>query len=49
MERYFKYGTPMTFDAEIIFAIKGESWPLELRYDVDFVSAMPCHEGPHGA
>lgn len=28
--------------------MKGESWPLELRYDVDFIAGMPCHEGPHG-
>ncbi|OCK79596.1 hypothetical protein K432DRAFT_63001 [Lepidopterella palustris CBS 459.81] len=40
-------GAPLTFDAAIIFACGGESWPMRLRYDVDFVTAFPCHQGPH--
>ncbi|KAH0541877.1 hypothetical protein FGG08_003682 [Glutinoglossum americanum] len=38
---------PVTFDAAITFAIAGRSWPLRLTYDVMFVTAYPCHEGPH--
>ncbi|KAF2840357.1 hypothetical protein M501DRAFT_932306, partial [Patellaria atrata CBS 101060] len=38
---------PMTFDAAVIFACGGESWPMRLRYDVDFIAAYPCHQGPH--
>ena len=38
---------PMWFDASISFAIDGVSWPLKLTYDVSFVSAWPCSEGPH--
>jgi hypothetical protein len=41
-------GAPMTFDAAISFACGGESWPMRLRYDVDFINAFPCHQGPHG-
>lgn len=41
-------GAPLTFDAAIQFACGGESWPMRLRYDVDFVAAYPCHQGPHG-
>jgi hypothetical protein len=41
-------GAPMTFDAAISFACGGESWPMKLRYDVDFINAFPCHQGPHG-
>lgn len=48
MESYVQQGTPLTFDAEIVFAIKGDSWPLELKYDVDFISTVPCFQGPHG-
>lgn len=45
-------GGPLTFDASIVFAFSrysepSKSYPLELRYDVDFVSAFPCHGGPH--
>ena len=39
---------PMTFDAAIYFACGGESWPMKLKYDVDFITAFPCHAGPHG-
>jgi hypothetical protein len=42
-------GAPMTFDAAISFACGGESWPMRLRYDVDFINAFPCHQGPHGS
>jgi hypothetical protein len=41
-------GAPLVFDAAIYFACGGESWPMKLRYDVDFVNAFPCHQGPHG-
>lgn len=41
-------GAPLLFDAAISFACEGESWLLKLRYDVDFVNAFPCHQGPHG-
>ncbi|KAF2180198.1 hypothetical protein K469DRAFT_730214 [Zopfia rhizophila CBS 207.26] len=40
-------GAPLVFDAAIYFACGGESWPMKLRYDVDFVNAFPCHQGPH--
>ncbi|OAG11022.1 uncharacterized protein CC84DRAFT_516690 [Paraphaeosphaeria sporulosa] len=40
-------GGPLVFDAGIFFACGGESWPMKLRYDVDFISAFPCHQGPH--
>jgi hypothetical protein len=38
---------PRLFDAKVQFAIDGVSWPLRLMYDVSFVSAWPCAEGPH--
>ena len=41
-------GMPLVFDAAIFFACGGESWPMKLRYDVDFINAFPCHQGPHG-
>lgn len=41
-------GSPLVFDATIWFACGGESWPMKLRYDVDFINAFPCHQGPHG-
>ncbi|EMD59282.1 hypothetical protein COCSADRAFT_41149 [Bipolaris sorokiniana ND90Pr] len=40
-------GPPMVFDAAILFACGGESWPMKLRYDVSFINAFPCHQGPH--
>ncbi|KAF2261642.1 hypothetical protein CC78DRAFT_469879 [Lojkania enalia] len=40
-------GAPLVFDAAISFACGGESWPMRLRYDVDFIQAFPCHQGPH--
>ena len=36
------------FQASAIFAFSGKSCPLELLYDVDFITAYPCHRGPHG-
>lgn len=39
--------TPLLWDAAIIFACGGDSWPMRLKYDVDFVAAYPCHAGPH--
>jgi hypothetical protein len=41
-------GGPLMFDAAISFACGGESWPMRLKYDVDFINAFPCHQGPHG-
>ncbi|KAI9815793.1 MAG: hypothetical protein M1827_002189 [Pycnora praestabilis] len=38
---------PLTFDAAVTFAIDGRSWPLRLRYDVNFIAAHPCRSGPH--
>ncbi|KAI1083830.1 hypothetical protein F5B20DRAFT_525546 [Whalleya microplaca] len=38
---------PQWFDASIQFAISGVSWPLRLSYDVSFINAWPCSEGPH--
>lgn len=38
---------PRWFDASIQFAIDGVSWPLRLTYDVSFISAWPCSDGPH--
>ncbi|KAK4155112.1 hypothetical protein C8A00DRAFT_42256 [Chaetomidium leptoderma] len=38
---------PRYFDASIQFAIDGVSWPLRLAFDVSFVSAWPCSDGPH--
>lgn len=40
-------GAPMLFDAAIHFACGGSSWPLRLKYDVSFINAFPCHQGPH--
>ncbi|XDG03361.1 hypothetical protein ABKA04_002976 [Annulohypoxylon sp. FPYF3050] len=38
---------PKWFDASIQFAIDGVSWPLHLTFDVSFISAWPCSNGPH--
>lgn len=38
---------PRVFDATVQFAIDGMSWPLRLMYDVSFISAWPCTDGPH--
>ncbi|KAI0112098.1 hypothetical protein GGR51DRAFT_568949 [Nemania sp. FL0031] len=38
---------PSWFDASIQFAISGISWPLRLSYDVCFIHAWPCSDGPH--
>jgi hypothetical protein len=40
-------GNPGVFDATVQFAINGVSWPLRLMYDVSFISAWPCSDGPH--
>ena len=40
-------GRPLTFDASIVFAIKGSSVPVPLTYDVSFINAYPCQFGPH--
>lgn len=39
--------TPRLFDATVQFAVDGQSWPLRLMYDVTFLSATPCSDGPH--
>lgn len=33
--------------APVQFAIAGLSWPLRLAFDVSFVAAWPCSDGPH--
>ncbi|KAH6885913.1 hypothetical protein B0T10DRAFT_563897 [Thelonectria olida] len=38
---------PQLYDATVQFAIDGVSWPLRLMYDVSFVAAWPCSDGPH--
>ncbi|XXG97140.1 nuclear pore complex subunit [Hypoxylon texense] len=38
---------PKWFDASIQFAIDGVSWPLRLSFDVSFINAWPCSDGPH--
>lgn len=38
---------PTWFDASVQFAIDGVSWPLRLAFDVNFISAWPCSDGPH--
>lgn len=39
--------SPGWFDASVQFAIDGVSWPLRLNFDVSFVCAWPCSNGPH--
>ncbi|GKT49369.1 uncharacterized protein ColSpa_09550 [Colletotrichum spaethianum] len=38
---------PKVFDATVQFAVDGVSWPMRLTYDVSFISAWPCSDGPH--
>ena len=38
---------PKLFDATVQVAVDGVSWPLRLAYDVSFISAWPCCDGPH--
>lgn len=38
---------PKLFDATIQVAVDGVSWPLRLAYDVSFINAWPCSDGPH--
>ncbi len=38
---------PRYYDASVQFAIDGVSWPLRLAYDVAFIAAWPCSDGPH--
>ncbi|KAK3946140.1 VTC domain-containing protein [Diplogelasinospora grovesii] len=38
---------PRWFDAVLQFAIDGVSWPLRLAFDVSFINAWPCSDGPH--
>ncbi|KAK3315291.1 hypothetical protein B0H66DRAFT_340368 [Apodospora peruviana] len=38
---------PTWFNASIQFAIDGVSWPLRLTFNVSFVHAWPCSDGPH--
>lgn len=39
--------SPLWFDASVQFAIDGVSWPMRLNFDVSFVCAWPCSNGPH--
>jgi len=38
---------PRWFDATVQFAIDGASWPFRLAFDVSFIQAWPCSDGPH--
>lgn len=38
---------PVIYDVAVTFAYDGLSWDIRLRYNVDFISASPCHSGPH--
>ncbi|RKF60434.1 putative vtc domain-containing protein [Erysiphe neolycopersici] len=38
---------PTTFDVTLHFALNGTSWPLMIKYDVMFISACSCKDGPH--
>lgn len=38
---------PGWFDASILFTINGAQRPFRLDYDVSFVHAWPCSDGPH--
>ncbi|PHH50717.1 putative sugar kinase YDR109C [Ceratocystis fimbriata CBS 114723] len=38
---------PQLYQALVIFAIDGTSWPLKLQFDVSFVAAWPCSDSPH--
>ncbi|OTB10446.1 hypothetical protein K445DRAFT_253579 [Daldinia sp. EC12] len=38
---------PKWFEASLQFAIDGVSWPLHLTFDVSFINAWPCSDGPH--
>ena len=38
---------PTVYDCAVTFAYAGLSWNIRLRYDVSFISADPCHSGPH--
>ena len=38
---------PPTYDAAIIFAIEDQIIPIRLRYNVSFIYAPPCRDGPH--
>ena len=36
-----------THDAAIVFAFAGETLRMRLRYNIDFINAFPCTNGPH--
>jgi hypothetical protein len=36
-----------TYTASIVFAFAGMSRPIKLKYNVDFIYAYPCVNGPH--
>ena len=38
---------PPTYDAAIIFAVEDQIIPIRLRYNVSFIHAPPCRDGPH--
>jgi hypothetical protein len=33
--------------AAVVFAVSGHNVPVRLRFDVDFICAAPCENGPH--
>lgn len=38
---------PKLYDACVQFAIDGTSWPLRLAFDVSYICAYTCADGPH--
>ncbi|KAI9742478.1 MAG: hypothetical protein M1818_004012 [Claussenomyces sp. TS43310] len=39
--------SPRIFEAFLEFTVDSEVWPLRLAYDVSFIYACPCSQGPH--
>ncbi|KAI1376125.1 hypothetical protein F4677DRAFT_96926 [Hypoxylon crocopeplum] len=38
---------PKWFEASIQFDVDGVSWPVHLAFNVSFINAWPCSNGPH--
>ncbi|KAK4999286.1 hypothetical protein LTR66_001650 [Elasticomyces elasticus] len=38
---------PMTWNASVVFALDNRNITLRLYYDVSFIHAFSCHDGPH--
>lgn len=38
---------PTTYDAALVFAVENQVIPVRLRYNVSFIHAPPCRDGPH--